>query len=172
IVYSPSLVGKIAPPRRCEERLVRARPNLWRKVAEREVAPCRRSALTCSRAHGDDSQSLPRQTCCPSHSLPSIPLVTCYPSREPSRIPMTQPSAARPDRFRDVEHLEEVMTTPSAALGAALETLPGDIIVLGVGGKIGPTLARLAKRAAPGKRVVGVARFSDKGLREQLAARG
>jgi hypothetical protein len=75
-------------------------------------------------------------------------------------------SPALPDRFRDVEHLEEVMTTPSAALIAALENLPGDIIVLGVGGKIGPSLAQLAKRAAPGKRVVGVARFSDKGLRE------
>ena len=55
---------------------------------------------------------------------------------------MTQ-SPALPDRFRDVEHLEEVMTTPSAALIAALENLPGDIIVLGVGGKIGPSLAQL-----------------------------
>ena len=81
-------------------------------------------------------------------------------------------SPALPDRFRDVEHLEEVMTTPSAALIAALENLPGDIIVLGVGGKIGPSLAQLAKRAAPGKRVVGVARFSEKGLREKLAGSG
>ncbi|MEA2964070.1 MAG: hypothetical protein QOI46_4168, partial [Alphaproteobacteria bacterium] len=84
---------------------------------------------------------------------------------------MTQ-SPALPDRFRDVEHLEEVMTTPSAALIAALENLPGDIIVLGVGGKIGPSLAQLARRAAPGKRVVGVARFSEKGLREKLAGSG
>jgi len=61
------------------------------------------------------------------------------------------------------------MTMPSAALIAALQELPGDIIILGVGGKIGPTLARLAKRAAPGKRVVGVARFSEKGVREKLA---
>ena len=52
----------------------------------------------------------------------------------------------------------------------ARQDLPGDLIILGVGGKIGPTLARLAKRAAPGKRVVGVARFSEKGLREKLAA--
>jgi nucleoside-diphosphate-sugar epimerase len=85
---------------------------------------------------------------------------------------MTQPPAALPDRFRDIDHLEEVMTTPSAALRAALEVLAGDIIVLGVGGKIGPTLSRLAKRAAPGKRVVGVARFSEQGLREQLKASG
>jgi nucleoside-diphosphate-sugar epimerase len=65
-----------------------------------------------------------------------------------------------------------VMTAPSAALIADLERTPGDLIILGVGGKIGPTLARLAKRAAPGKRVVGVARFSEKGLREQLTGWG
>src|SRR5215813_6756814 len=82
---------------------------------------------------------------------------------------MTQSPDALPDRLRDVEHLEEVMTTPSAALIAALQALPGDIIILGVGGKIGPTLARLVKRATPGKRVVGVARFSEKGVREKLA---
>jgi len=85
---------------------------------------------------------------------------------------MTQSPDALPDRFRDVEHLEEVMTTPSAALIAALQELPGDIIILGVGGKIGPTLARLAKRAAPGKCVVGVARFSETGVREKLAGHG
>jgi nucleoside-diphosphate-sugar epimerase len=79
---------------------------------------------------------------------------------------------ALPDRFRDVEHLEEVMTTPSPTLRAELEQLPGDLIILGVGGKIGPTLARLARRAAPHKRIVGVARFSEPGLRDQLAGAG
>jgi hypothetical protein len=73
-----------------------------------------------------------------------------------------------PDRFRDVAHLEEVMTAPPAALVAELQRLPGDLIILGVGGKIGPTLARLAKRAAPDKRVVGVARFSDPGCGSSL----
>src|SRR5262249_30285707 len=79
---------------------------------------------------------------------------------------MTQSPDALPDRLRDVEHLEEVMTTPSPALIAALQQLAGDIIILGVGGKIGPTLARLGKRA------VGVARFSETGLREKLAGHG
>ncbi|TMJ34873.1 MAG: NAD(P)-dependent oxidoreductase [Alphaproteobacteria bacterium] len=83
---------------------------------------------------------------------------------------MTQP--ALPARFDNVEHLEEVMTTPSPALLAQVGKLDGDLIILGVGGKIGPTLARLAKRAMPGKRVVGVARFSEKGLREALTAAG
>src|SRR5262245_62876812 len=85
---------------------------------------------------------------------------------------MTQSPDALPDRLRDVEPLEEVMTTPSAALIAALQKLPGDILILGVGGKIGPTFARLAKRAAPGKRVVGVARFSETGVREKLTGHG
>ena len=44
--------------------------------------------------------------------------------------------------------------------------------MLGVGGKMGPTLARLAKRAAPAKRVIGVARFSEPGLRESLELHG
>src|SRR3981081_2838206 len=85
---------------------------------------------------------------------------------------MPETPSLLPDRFRDVAHLEDVMTTPSAALTAELGALAGDIIILGVAGKIGPTLARLAKRAAPGKRVVGVARFSEPGLREQLGACG
>jgi nucleoside-diphosphate-sugar epimerase len=80
--------------------------------------------------------------------------------------------AALPDRFRDVAHLEDVMTTPSPLLTAEFGAVPGDLIILGVGGKIGPTLARLAKRAASGKRIIGVARFSEKGLREELVAAG
>jgi len=77
-----------------------------------------------------------------------------------------------PDRFRDAEHLEEVMTTPDPELVAELGQVEGDIIILGVGGKIGPTLAQLAKRAAPSRRVIGVARFSEAGLRESLSAHG
>src|SRR5258708_6099672 len=94
------------------------------------------------------------------------PTPTAVPGQDAGTV---QSPNARPDRLRDVEHLEEVMTTPAAALIAALQELPGDIIILGVGGKIGPTLARLVKRAAPGKRVVGVARFSEKGVRRKLA---
>ncbi|HYM33036.1 MAG TPA: NAD(P)-dependent oxidoreductase [Candidatus Cybelea sp.] len=81
---------------------------------------------------------------------------------------MADADARLPDRFEDEAHLEEVMTRPSQALVADLKTVPGDIIVLGVGGKMGPTLARLAKRAVPDKRVVGVARFSEAGLRQKL----
>ena len=60
------------------------------------------------------------------------------------------------------------MSRPSAGLVEDLAGVDGDIMVLGVGGKMGPTLARMAKRAAPGKRVIGVARFSDQSLSESL----
>jgi nucleoside-diphosphate-sugar epimerase len=77
-----------------------------------------------------------------------------------------------PARIDSIEQLEDVMTTPSAGLVAALRTVAGDIMVLGVGGKMGPTLARLAKRAAPDRRVIGVARFSEPGLRPALERQG
>jgi nucleoside-diphosphate-sugar epimerase len=81
-------------------------------------------------------------------------------------------SLTMPARFADVEALEDFMTTPSTALVEDLARIEGDILVLGVGGKMGPTLARLAKRAAPDKRVMGVARFSEPGLHEKLASQG
>jgi nucleoside-diphosphate-sugar epimerase len=77
-----------------------------------------------------------------------------------------------PERFDDVRHLDEVMSRPSGALVADLAKAPGDILVLGVGGKMGPSLARMAKRADPGRRVIGVARFSQPGVRAQLQDHG
>ncbi|MBI5716545.1 MAG: NAD(P)-dependent oxidoreductase [Burkholderiales bacterium] len=85
---------------------------------------------------------------------------------------MTAAMSPLPRRFEDVAHLEEVMTEPSPALVTDLAGLDGDIMVLGVGGKMGPTLARMARRAAPGKRVYGVARFSDKAVKAALQAHG
>jgi len=79
-----------------------------------------------------------------------------------------QAAATLPEHFADVEALEEFMTAPGAALQADLARVPGDLMILGVGGKMGPTLARMAKRAAPGRRVIGVARFSEPGLRAKL----
>jgi nucleoside-diphosphate-sugar epimerase len=79
---------------------------------------------------------------------------------------------ALPERIDDVDALEELLSRPSQALIDDLARLPGDIVVLGVGGKVGPTLARLAKRAAPRKRVIGVARFSDAEVKRRLQAAG
>ena len=73
-----------------------------------------------------------------------------------------------PSEIRNEEELEELLSRPSQQLVDTLAKLDGDITILGVGGKMGPTLARMAKRAAPHKRVIGVARFSEPGLREKL----
>jgi nucleoside-diphosphate-sugar epimerase len=80
--------------------------------------------------------------------------------------------AELPTGFASVEALEDFMTEPSEALAADLARIEGDIIVLGAAGKMGPTLARMARRAAPGKRVVGVARFSDAKARAALESAG
>jgi nucleoside-diphosphate-sugar epimerase len=75
-------------------------------------------------------------------------------------------------RIADVAALEEVLARPSEALIADLARLDGDILVLGAGGKMGPTLAWMARRAASAKRVIAVARFSEAGVRETLESRG
>jgi nucleoside-diphosphate-sugar epimerase len=72
--------------------------------------------------------------------------------------------------------LEDVLSRPSEADRAALRALEGDLLILGVAGKMGPSLARRARRAADeagvSKRIIGAARFSTPGLREQLESWG
>ena len=77
-----------------------------------------------------------------------------------------------PDGFENEDHLEDFMSTPSQALIDDMNKIEGDILILGVAGKMGPTLARLAKRAAPDKRIVGVARFSDGAVKQRLESWG
>ena len=77
-----------------------------------------------------------------------------------------------PRRFASVEDLEACLGTPSAALVSDLSSLEGDLVILGVAGKMGPTLARLAKNATPSRRVIGVARFSDAAVKERLESWG
>jgi nucleoside-diphosphate-sugar epimerase len=80
--------------------------------------------------------------------------------------------APLPSRFAGPDELDAFLTRPGRALAADLAAIDGDILVLGVAGKMGPTLARLARKAAPDRRVIGVARFSEAGLRETLNAHG
>jgi nucleoside-diphosphate-sugar epimerase len=77
-----------------------------------------------------------------------------------------------PKSFESVEDLEAFLSLPTPGLVADFEKLEGDIMVLGVGGKVGPTLAMMAKAAAPGKRVIGVARFSDPEVKARIEAAG
>jgi nucleoside-diphosphate-sugar epimerase len=77
-----------------------------------------------------------------------------------------------PDRITDITALDELLCRPSQALIDDLRKVHGDIMILGVGGKMGPTLAGLARAAAPDRKVIGVARFSEPGVKEWLEARG
>jgi hypothetical protein len=77
-----------------------------------------------------------------------------------------------PDTIPDIAALDDLLCRPSQALIDDLQTVDGDIMILGVAGKMGPTLAGLAKAALPHRRIIGVARFSDAGAKTWLEARG
>jgi nucleoside-diphosphate-sugar epimerase len=81
-----------------------------------------------------------------------------------------------PATIRDVHQLEELLSEPSPAAIDAVRDSVGDLVVLGVAGKMGPTLARMARRAidAAGgsSRVIGVARFSSPGQQASLEQHG
>jgi dTDP-4-dehydrorhamnose reductase len=53
-----------------------------------------------------------------------------------------------PDRFESVSQLEEFLSSPSEPLVEYFRGLGGDIMIIGAGGKIGPTMAMMAKRAS------------------------
>src|SRR5450631_1607674 len=77
-----------------------------------------------------------------------------------------------PDTISDIAALDDLLCRPSQALVDDLGRVDGDIMILGVAGKMGPTLAGLAKAALPHRRIIGVARFSDAGVKTWLEARG
>ncbi len=72
--------------------------------------------------------------------------------------------------------LESHLSEPTREVIEAIATLEGDILILGVGGKMGPTLAKQAKRAIDhagiAKNVIGVSRFSTPTVQEDLHAAG
>ncbi len=76
----------------------------------------------------------------------------------------------------DLTKLEEELLAPNENLIQDMKALEGDILILGVGGKMGPSLAILAKKAfmAAGKSnaVIGVSRFSEGSLQQNLEKQG
>jgi nucleoside-diphosphate-sugar epimerase len=84
--------------------------------------------------------------------------------------------SALPPTIPDEPGLEALLARPSAADVSFARTLAGDVVVLGAGGKMGPSLARRIRRsldaAGAGHRVLAVARFSEPGLAAALAKDG
>jgi nucleoside-diphosphate-sugar epimerase len=84
-----------------------------------------------------------------------------------------------PDKIDSTETLDELLSRPTDYVIAALHKLKGDILILGVAGKMGPTLARMAARAlqaggtsSGSRKVVGVARFSNPAHQAELEKHG
>ena len=77
-----------------------------------------------------------------------------------------------PETIPDVAALDELLCRPSRALIDDLARVDGDLMILGAAGKMGPTLAGLAKAALRGRRVTAVARFSEEAVEPWLKARG
>jgi nucleoside-diphosphate-sugar epimerase len=78
--------------------------------------------------------------------------------------------------MKTIAELEAKLAEPSDALVRDIAAIDGDIMLLGIGGKMGPSLARLAqnalKKAGVTKTIYGASRFSDKALKEELEAEG
>jgi nucleoside-diphosphate-sugar epimerase len=81
-----------------------------------------------------------------------------------------------PKLIDDEGALDDLLTTPSPELVESVREISGDVMILGVGGKMGPTLAVLLRRAlneaGSSARVIGVSRFSGSALRDNLHANG
>lgn len=80
------------------------------------------------------------------------------------------------DQVQNVDQLEQLLSEPTDYAIDTLAQLKGDLIILGVGGKMGPTLAMMAKRASDAagvnRRVIGVSRFSSGDLQARLHQHG
>lgn len=81
-----------------------------------------------------------------------------------------------PKTIENETQLEELLSRPSAEVVDLFKTLEGDIIFLGIAGKIGPSIARMAKRACEeagvSKRVIGVSRFSNEQEKKHIESFG
>ena len=101
-----------------------------------------------------------------------LPCICIHPG---SRCPMTV-SLPNNDPPQDVQQLEDQLSRPTAEVIDMMARCDSDLVMLGVGGKMGPTMARMARRAMDEagvqRRVIGVSRFSHPDVREKLEAWG
>jgi len=83
---------------------------------------------------------------------------------------------ALPSRIESEEQLDDLLTRPGSKLVEFIKTVSSPLLILGAGGKMGPTLAVLARRAADAAghplEVIAVSRYSDKAARQWLEACG
>lgn len=142
------------------------------------IPPCRagRSPWLCHHARSDDN-ARPRDGEYPRDTLaaptPSN-LGRAISSSESCESMAT--NAGIPELFENEAQLDDFMTEPSSLLVEKIREIASPLVILGAGGKMGPSLAVRAKRAAEQAgtdlRVVAVSRFSDSAGRQWLEQRG
>ena len=72
----------------------------------------------------------------------------------------------------DERALEEILSEPSDATIDIVSSLKGDIAVLGAGGKMGPTLSMMLKKASSDKKIYAVSRYGDETIRSRIEDAG
>lgn len=81
-----------------------------------------------------------------------------------------------PEKITNEDELEEILSRPSKEVIDLIGKLEGDLLFLGIAGKIGPSLAHMAKRACDmagvRKRITGVSRFRDLQEKERIGSYG
>jgi CDGSH-type Zn-finger protein len=128
-------------------------------IPGKDIALCRCGGSSkkpfCDKTHrsiGFDSVVAGREEGAAERTIPREPFASAA-----SRSPLP----ASPT----LDTLEDRLSQPTAGVIDVLGRVPGDIIILGAGGKMGPSLARMAKRAVDslgdGRRVIAVSRFSS-----------
>lgn len=87
---------------------------------------------------------------------------------------MTAQTTTWPEAIRNEAELDDLLSTPTESVIETMGRLEGDLIILGVAGKMGPTLALMARRAGDAagvrRRIMGVSRFSRPELADWLQA--
>ncbi len=110
-------------------------------------------------------------------------MATTPPPSPAGPLPAAAPAPDAPEPPRTLEALEDRLSRPTGGACSALERTRGDVVVLGAGGKMGPSMARMARRALDAlggaharRRVVAVSRWADPaaaaGARRQLEGWG
>lgn len=93
-----------------------------------------------------------------------------------SEVAASNEPGGLPDTIRDAEQLDSLLSEPTPALIQSLAKRPGDILVLGAAGKMGPSLARMARRASDAagtqRRIIAVSRFQTADSESELRRHG
>ena len=79
-----------------------------------------------------------------------------------------------PEKIKSEEELEEILSRPYRETIEDLKHIDGDFMVLGAGGKIGPSLVMMLARAFenidPERKIYAVSRFSGRNVLNKLSS--